>query len=470
MKITAADILAATGGRLAVGDPATAVTGLSTDSRSTKPGDVFFALVGERFDGHNFLRQAATAKAAAVVISSGAVSDQLTDFTGPVIVVADTQKALGDLAAWYRGRFQGTVAAITGSCGKTTVKEMLGQILAAHLHGQRPESSFNNFIGVPLTILRSESDDDYLVLELGTNAPGEMRRLAEIARPDVAVVTCVGPSHLEGLRSLEGVAEEKEHLVRALEADGVAVLNFDDERVRAMGEATRGRVVTFGTTGGDVRAERIEVFSDGVRFALETGAEIRLPAPGRHNVLNALAAVTVAREFGLADEAIAAALANYRSPKMRLARTVLPGGVTLIDDAYNANPMSSAAALEVLCLQPKTGRYVLVQGDMLELGDESERRHEELGRAIAASCVGLLVTVGPLTRATSLAASERGELVRLHFGDSQAAAGEVVDLLAPGDVVLVKGSRGLAMEQVVTAIKEKFSEKNTVGQADRGTF
>jgi UDP-N-acetylmuramoyl-tripeptide--D-alanyl-D-alanine ligase len=456
MNLTAAQILSATSGSLAAGEAATAVTGLSTDSRTTKPGDVFFALIGERFDGHNFLRQAATAKAAAIVISSGAVSDQLTEFTGPVIVVADTQRALGDLAAWYRGRFEGTVVAITGSCGKTTVKEMLGQILAAHLRGQRPQSSFNNSVGVPLTILRSEPDDDFLVLELGTNAPGEMRRLAEIARPDLAVVTCVGPSHLEGLRSLEGVAEEKEHLVRALGADGVAVLNFDDERVRAMGEATRGRVVTFGTTGGDVRAERIEVGPDGVRFALETGVEIRLPAPGRHNVLNALAAVTAARQFGLADDAIAAALTQYRSPKMRLARTVLGEGVTLIDDAYNANPMSSGAALEVLCLQPKTGRYVLVQGDMLELGAESERRHEELGRAIAASCVGLLVTVGPLTRATSLAAAERGDLVRFHFGDSQAASGEVVELLAPGDVVLVKGSRGLAMEHVVAAIKEKF--------------
>jgi UDP-N-acetylmuramoyl-tripeptide--D-alanyl-D-alanine ligase len=457
VKITAADILAATGGRLAAGEAATAVTGLSTDSRTTKPGEVFFALVGERFDGHTFLRQVATGGAAAVVISSGAASDQLTEFTGPVIVVADTQRALGDLAAWYRGRLVGCVVAITGSCGKTTVKEMVGQVLAsAGLRGQRPESSFNNSIGVPLTILRSEADDDYLVLELGTSAPGEMRRLGEIARPDVAVVTCVGPSHLEGLRSLEGVAEEKEHLVRSLGADGVAVLNFDDERVRAMGEATRGRVVTFGTTGGDVRAERIETGPDGVRFTLETGTEIRLPAPGRHNVLNALAAVAAAREFGLTDDVIAVALAGYRSPKMRLARTALGDGVTLIDDAYNANPMSSGAALEVLCVQPKTGRYVLVQGDMLELGAESERRHEELGRAIAVSCVGLLVTVGTLTRTTSLAAAERRDLVRLHFGDSQAASGEVVELLAPGDVVLVKGSRGMAMEHVVTAIKEKF--------------
>ena len=457
MRITAADILAATGGRLAAGEAATAVTGLSTDSRTTKPGDVFFALIGERFDGHAFLRPAAKAGAAVVVISSGAASDQLTEFTGPVIVVAGTQRALGDLAAWYRGRLQGCVVAVTGSCGKTTVKEMLGQILASSLRGQRPESSFNNAVGVPLTILRSEPADDYLVLELGTNAPGEMRRLAEIARPDVAVVTCVGPSHLEGLRSLEGVAEEKEHLVQALGPDGVAVLNFDDERVRAMAEATRGRVVAFGTTGGDVRAERIETGPDGVRFTLETGTEIRLPVPGRHNVLNALAAVAAARQFDLTDDLIAAALAVYRAPKMRLARTALAGGGTLIDDAYNANPLSTAAALEVLCLQPKSGRYVLVQGDMLELGAETERRHEELGRAIAASCVGLLVTVGTLTRATSLAAAERTDLVRLHFGDSQAAAGEVVELLAPGDVVLVKGSRGLAMEHVVAAIKEKFA-------------
>jgi UDP-N-acetylmuramoyl-tripeptide--D-alanyl-D-alanine ligase len=457
VQLTAADIIEATGGRLAAGSLGAAIAGLSTDSRAIKAGEVFIALVGERFNGHAFLRQVAEAKASAVIISDGAAAAQLLDYQGAVIIVADTQRALGDLAAWHRRKLRCRVVAITGSCGKTSVKEMLGQILSTQFRGRRPESSFNNFIGVPLTILRSQPGDDYLLVELGTNAPGEMRHLAAIASPDMAVVTCVGPSHLEGLGSIEGVAHEKEELVRALTPAGVAVLNCDDERVRTMAEATKARVVTFGLSDGDVRAENVVTEPRAVTFRLNSGADVRVPVPGRHNVMNALAAIAVAREMGMADPAIVAALARYRPPKMRLVREVLPGGVTLIDDAYNANLMSSVAALEVLCDQPTTGRRVLVQGDMLELGSHAAELHKELGRSIGQSCVNLLVTVGTETKATSLVAAERKNLVRLHFPDSQTAAGEVVELLAPGDVVLVKGSRGMAMEYVVSAIRDKFA-------------
>ncbi|MBN2584734.1 MAG: UDP-N-acetylmuramoyl-tripeptide--D-alanyl-D-alanine ligase [Planctomycetes bacterium] len=456
MKITASDITAATGGRLASGPPATPITGVSTDSRTLASGDAFFALVGERFDGHQFLRQAAEAGAAAVVISDGAAAGRLTEFPCAVIIVADTLRALGDLAASYRRTLDCAVVAITGSCGKTSVKEMLGQVLETRFKGHRPESSFNNFVGVPLTIFRSEPGDDYLILELGTNAPGEMRRLAGIAQPTIAVVTCVAPTHLEGLGSLEGVAQEKEELVRVLGEDGLAVLNADDPRVAGMADVAKAPVRTFGATDGDVLAEAIAADARSVSFTLDSTVKVRLPVPGRHNVLNALAAVTVAREMGLDDETIAAALARYRPPKMRLVREELPDGLTLIDDAYNANLASCLAALDVLCLQAATGRYVLVQGDMLELGRQSKAMHEQLGRAIADSCVDLLVTVGAETQATSLEAAAKSGSVRLHFRDSRAAAEEVVSLVGPGDVVLVKGSRGMALEHVVTAIRKHF--------------
>ena len=457
MKITVSDIVAATGGRLASGAAETAVTGVSTDSRTIAAGEVFFALVGERFDGHQFLRQVAEAGAAAVVISDGAAATLLTDYQGPIIIVADTLKALGDLAASYRRTLDCVVIAITGSCGKTSAKEMLGQVLETKLKGHRPEASFNNFIGVPLTIFRSQPDDDYLVLELGTSAPGQMRRLCEIARPEVGVVTCVGPTHLEALGSIEGVAQEKEELVRAIGKAGLAVLNCDDPSVAGMADVAQSPVCTFGVTDGDVLADQVTTDARGVGFLLDSGTEVRLPVPGRHNVLNALAAVAVARHMGLGDETIAAALARYRPPKMRLVREELPGGLTLIDDAYNANPTSSLAALEVLCMQQAEGRCVLVQGDMLELGEQSRSLHGRLGEEIADSCVDLLVTVGTETKATSLAAGAKTGLVRLHFGDSRATAEEVVPLLAAGDVVLVKGSRGMALEHVVTAVREKFT-------------
>ena len=455
MQITVREILGATNGRLAAGKAETTVTSVSTDTRSIVAGACFVAVAGEHRDGHAFLQQAADKGAAALLASDGAAASKLMEYAGAVIIVADTVRALGDLAAWHRRILTGRVIGITGSCGKSSVKEMIGQVLASRLKGYRAESSFNNFLGLPLTIFGGRPGDDYLIVEMGTSAPGEIRRLAEIAQPDIAVVTCVGPVHLEGLGSLDGIASEKEDLVRALRPGGLAVLNFDDPRVAAMAEAAE-TVCSFGVTDGDVVAGNVRTFPGQVLFTLDSGTEVRLPVPGRHNVLNALAAVVVAREFGLADEDIAAALGRYRPLKMRLEREELPGGVTLIDDCYNANPLSSRAALEILSEQPARRRLVLVQGDMLELGAESESMHTELGRSVAASRVHMLVTVGSATRALSLAASRRTDLMRFHFPDSKAAAEEVPALLEDGDVVLVKGSRGLALEHVVEAIRKTF--------------
>ncbi len=457
MQLKVSDIIGATQGRLVAGSPQGTVSGISTDTRGLQAGQAFLALVGERFDGHDFLRPAVQGGASAVIISRGDVADQLVDFPGAVIIVADTLRALGELAAWHRSRLRGRVIGITGSCGKTTVKEMLGQVLSRHLRGHYPESSFNNAIGLPLTILRAEVDDDYLILEMGTSGPGEIAHLASIARPDIGVVTCVGMTHLAGLETIEGVAHEKENLVRGLSDGGVAVLNADDPRVAAMAEVARGRVVSFGLGEGDIRASRLETdATGGALFVLNDGPQVHLPVPGRHNVYNALACAAVCREMGLSDAAVAEGLAEFRPARHRLVRHELAADTVLVDDSYNANPTSMLAALDVLEYLPVLGRRILVVGDMRELGPESAAMHGQLGQAIADSTVDVLVTVGEETHHTALAAMRRERLERHHFATSAEAAAVVARLVREGDAVLVKGSRSLAMEQVVWAVLKRF--------------
>jgi UDP-N-acetylmuramoyl-tripeptide--D-alanyl-D-alanine ligase len=456
MRLKACDIIAATRGRLATGSPQVMVEGINTDSRTVSEGQLFVALKGERFDAHDFLRQAVQGGAAAVMISRGDVADRLADFGGAVIIVADTLRALGDLAAWYRRQLRGRVIGITGSCGKTTVKEMLAQVLGRHLRGHHPVSSFNNAIGMPLTILRAEPDDDYLVLEIGTSAPGEIAHLTQIAQPDIGVVTCVGMTHLEGLGSIDGVAHEKENLIRFLATGGVAILNADDHRVAAMAEVARGQVVTFGLGEADIVAHEAESTAAGVRFLLNGRTAVHLPVPGRHNVYNALACAAVCRQFGIADEDVAAALADFRPASHRLVRHELAGGTVVIDDAYNANPTSVRAALDVLQYQPVLGRRVLALGDMRELGAESKALHRQIGQAIAESNIDVLVTVGSEMQHAALAAADRERLERHHFDTAAEAAPAVAALIQPGDTLLVKGSRSMAMEQVVAAVLERF--------------
>lgn len=456
MRMTIEQIISATRGRPAAGSTAGAVCGVSTDSRSLRRGELFIALKGEHFDGHDFLCGAVRGGAAAVVISRGDVADRLVDFDGPVIMAADTMQALGDLAAWYRSQLKGRVVGITGSCGKTTVKEMLGQTLSRRLRGHYPESSFNNQIGLPLTILRAEPDDDYLVLELGTNHPGEIAALTALARPDIGVVTCVGLTHLEGLGSVEGVAHEKENLIRGLAPGGVAVLNADDPHVAAMAEVARVRIVTFGLDEADIVAANVENTPGGMSFVLNGRSLVQLPVPGRHNVYNALACAAVCREFGIDDETVASALSQFRPALHRLVQHKLAGGGSVIDDCYNANPTSMQAALAVLEFQPVQGRRVLVAGDMLELGGETVALHRQIGQAVAKSSVDVLVTVGRQSQQTSLAAAARPRLERHHFDNSAAAAEAVAEFIRPGDTVLVKGSRSMRMENVVEALLKHF--------------
>jgi len=454
MNFTVADILEATAGRLLAG-PADAPAGtVSTDTRRPAAGQTFLALAGGAFDGHDFLAEAVARGAACLIVHrADAVPAAAAKRGTAVVLVADTLRALGDLGRAARGRLACPVVAVTGSCGKTTVKEMLGHILSRHVRGRVPPASFNNLVGVPLTLLAAEPDDQFVLCEFGTNAPGEIARLADIARPTIGIVTLVAATHLEGLGSLDGVAEEKAALVDAIPSDGVAVLNADDPRVARMAERCRGRVVTVGTTWeADLQAGHVVQTDRALCFTTSGSAGFAVPVLGAHQAVLALAATAAARELGIPVEASAEALRDFRPPPMRLALAEA-GGVVVLNDSYNANPASMTAALALLALWPDR-RKVFVCGDMLELGAASRPAHEALGREAAEAKVARLVCVGPESRATAEAARQAGldaDQVTT-VGDAVAAADLAVRMVEPGDVVLVKGSRAVALERVAEMI------------------
>jgi UDP-N-acetylmuramoyl-tripeptide--D-alanyl-D-alanine ligase len=450
-----------TRGALLGGDLGIAVAGISIDSRSLGVGDAFFAIRGERLDGHGFLRDAVGRGAACLVIHS--VPDDLPPGV-PVVLVDETTKALGRLAAWHRQRFSIPVAAVTGSNGKTTTKEMMAAVLGALGRVLKPESSFNNQWGLPLTLLKLTAEHQAAALELGTNRPGEIASLAEIARPTIAAVTTVSSAHTEFLGSLDDVQREKSALVRAVPAGGAVVLNADDPRVLAMGAASTARVWTFSALGGapgaaDVRATgEIVDTSDGVTFVLETSQgrhAVRLHFAGRHNVTNALAAAGVGMALGLPLERIAQGLEAARPAKGRCVWR-RAGSLRILDDTYNANPVSVLAALDTLGTSTLGMRRVVVLGDMLELGPIAEAEHRRMGRAVAASGAAEFVGLGRSCRTAVEAAREAG-LAESHHADTfEDTVAHLLKRLAPGDAVLVKGSRGMRMERVVDALLARF--------------
>jgi UDP-N-acetylmuramoyl-tripeptide--D-alanyl-D-alanine ligase len=458
---TIGDIVRGTRGALLGGDLGIAVAGISIDSRSLGVGDAFFAIRGERLDGHGFLRDAVGRGAACLVIHS--VPDDLPPGV-PVVLVDETTKALGRLAAWHRQRFSIPVAAVTGSNGKTTTKEMMAAVLGALGRVLKPESSFNNQWGLPLTLLKLTAEHQAAALELGTNRPGEIASLAEIARPTIAAVTTVSSAHTEFLGSLDDVQREKSALVRAVPASGAVVLNADDPRVLAMGAASAARVWTFSALGGapgaaDVRATgEIVDTSDGVTFVLETSLgrrAVRLHFAGRHNVTNALAAAGVGMALGLPFERIAQGLEAARPAKGRCVWR-RAGSLRILDDTYNANPVSVLAALDTLRTSTLGMRRVVVLGDMLELGPIAEAEHRRMGRAVAASGAAEFVGLGRSCRTAVEAAREAG-LAESHHADTfEDTVAHLLKRLAPGDAVLVKGSRGMRMERVVDALLARF--------------
>ena len=438
--------------------PRLSITGVTTDSRTARPGQLFVALIGRRFDGHDFVNEAFERGATAAVVSRREMF--AADFPRPVICVPDTMTALGDLAAYYRRQIPATVIAVTGSNGKTTTRQMIHHVLAGRRRGRQAQRSFNNQVGVPLTLLSAEGADEFLVLELGSNHPGEIDALAALARPDMGVLVSIGPAHLEGLGDLGGVTREKTSLFRRVRPGGLAVVNSDCLDPSAdLPEDINLNVVTFGeTAGADVRLTRFAQKSRGIAFQYNGRFEVDMPVLGKHNALNALAVVVVARRLSVHDAEIAQRLSTFCSPEMRLQPLRL-GQVEIIFDAYNANPASVAAALEVWDALPSTSRRVLVFGDMGELGPQSEALHRAIGKRIAAARMDALVTVGPLSRATAEQCPPRTPCH--HYADASEAARHLETWLRPGDLVLIKGSRAMKLERIVAELRRRPDRAGT---------
>ena len=454
---TIEDLVRGTQGALIGGDLAVPVSAVSIDTRTLNLGEAFFAIRGHQLDGHRYVRDAAARGASCLVVH--AVTDDLPPAI-PVVLVDETTRALGRFAAWHRSRFALPVAAVTGSNGKTTTKEMMAAVLSPLGPVLKPESSFNNQWGLPLTLLKLTAEHRAVALELGANQPGEIAMLAEISRPTVGVVTVVSEAHTEAFGSLDGVQAEKSALVRAIAPDGSVVLNADDPRVLAMRAAARGRVLTFSARGpADVMAVGpVEETSSGLRLTLETrGArrDVSLSFAGRHNVTNVLAAAGVGLAVGLELDQIAGGLEAARPIKGRcLWRQA--GSIRLLDDTYNANPGSMRAALETLEAGAGPTRRIVVLGDMLELGDIAEGAHRDLGRAVAGSGAAEFVGVGHDMRWAVEAAREAGLPESHHTTTFEDTVALLLKRLAPGDAVLVKGSRGMRMERVVDALVARF--------------
>ena len=446
------DVVRASGGRIVRSGAAERFRRVATDTRTLAPGDLFVALCGARHDAHDFAAAAVAAGAAGLVVARPVVLPAAA--RAVVVQVDDTLRALQALAADLRRRTAPRVFALTGSNGKTTTKEMLAAILERVAPGRvlKTEGNLNNLVGVPLTLLGLAGDETYAVVEMGMNAFGEIRRLTEITDPDVGLITNVGPAHLEGLGSVEGVARAKGELFAAMRPDATIVVNTEDPRVAALAAAFPGRRIGFGA-GTEVAAEAVTCDERGAAaFRLRLAAavvDVRLQIPGRQNVMNALAAAAAAWTVGAAPDAIAAGLAATAPVGGRMRVVALPGGVTVVDDRYNANPASVAAALRALAEAP-AARRIAVLGAMLELGSASAEQHRAVGELAGTAGLAALYLHGEFARETAAGAAAGMAADAIHVAASHAA---IADALAAdarrGDWVLVKGSRGQRMEEVV---------------------
>lgn len=461
MTLCLEEVARVTGARVMRGDVLTPVRGVSTDTRSLAGGELYVALSGPRHDGNEFAGRASAAGAGALLLRGNGEEPAVPEGETPVLLVPDPLRALGDLAAWHRQRLSAQVVGITGSCGKTTVKEIAAQLLRGHRRVVASPRSFNNAIGVPLTLLAADESTEVLLCEIGTNAPGEIAALTRIARPFAGVVTNVGAAHLEGLGSLDGVAREKSALAAGVPSQGFVVLNADCRFLEVFQEASSARVVSFSVEGeGDLDARDVWFHPAGTTFRLGE-LEVTSPLLGLHNVQNLLAALALCQGLGLSLEELLPAVETLSTAKQRMERSE-HDGVTLIDDTYNANPTSARAAVRVLEGLHGFARRVLVLGDMLELGELAAELHHEIGLEAARAKLDLFVCVGELSKAAAAGALEGGLAAAsvLHLDDTEDAVREVPGLLKDGDVALIKGSRGMKLERLVEAVRLTRGERS----------
>lgn len=460
---------------LGVSAPASAdslakLAGVSIDSRTIERGELFVAIRGPRFDGHDYVGAALERGAVAAVVESQRASDYPEALRGKLLAVENTVRGLQELGSkycdeWRKAKPGRRIAAVTGSAGKTTTKEILAALLAARFRVLKSEGNLNNEYGLPLTLFRLTDEHDAAVVELGMSHRGEIARLAEIARPDVGVVTNVAPVHLEFFSSVDEIALAKRELIEGLGGgEPVAVLNADDSRVSRFGEGFRGRVLRYGLSeAAEFRAENIEDRGmDGSAFdydAPEELARLRLPLPGRHNVLNALAALAAASEWKIGAAEVRGVFPSLQPASMRGEFLKFAAGFAVINDCYNSNPVALERMLDLLAATPGYRRRILVAGEMRELGPASGELHERVGKyaATKAEVDWIFGVAGDAERIVQ-GAIEAGHPPdrTATFTSSEEAAQKIAEFIAPGDLALIKGSRGVHMESIAARLHEKF--------------
>lgn len=445
------EIVKATGGRLLAGVSDLCCNGISTDTRTLRPGEAFLALKGERFDGHEHFQEAVDQGAGLLIgMQDEGYPDGLT-----VIRVEDTLLALGDLARFHRQRFDIPVIGITGSNGKTSTKEMTAAVLGHVWPIVKTEKNFNNEIGLPLTLLRLETGDKACVVEMGMRGSGQIEALCRIAQPTMGIVTNVGVTHMELLGSQEAIAEAKAELPRAISGDGTLILNDDDPRVAAMSRLSKGKAYRYSLQHSadlflighrpEGIGQHLEVDGAWGRFSF------RLPALGRHNASNALAAALAGLILGISPSDVGAGLGELVLADQRLLLRESTEGLRILDDTYNSSPPAVEAALDAMDGLEAIGARYAVLGDMLELGSDSQLSHAKIGERVAAHRIDLLYTFGPLSELTAESARKHGVTAH-HFTDMEELLTNLTNQVEPGDLVLVKGSRGMRMERVVHAL------------------
>ncbi len=458
-QLTIETVLEATGGALVQGDPGTSFAGVSTDSRSIRPGELFFALRGERFDGHRFIAEALQRGGRGGVVDRQE-GEWSADQTIAIIQVADTHQALGDLANRWRRRHPIPLIAVVGSNGKTTTKEMVAGILGQKGAVLKNPGNLNNLIGLPLSLLKMNAKDRVAVLEMGMNRTGEILRLTRIAEPDMGILTNIGPVHVEGVGSLKGVMEAKGELLQGMGAHGRLIFNADDPRVVKLSRGFTGQKTAFGINNpADWLARDIVTREDGgISFQLAgpiNGIAVALQLMGAHQVYNALAAAAATSHLGVTIEEIKKGLEAFQTPPMRMELITLREGIKIINDAYNANPPSMESALRTL-EGVRGERKIAVLGDMWELGEYAQQAHHEIGRQVKERGIDLLFLLGQFAPHVARGAQEAGMAPQaIHIGeDHHAVSRRLARALKKGDWVLIKGSRIMKMEAIIKELRD----------------
>jgi UDP-N-acetylmuramoyl-tripeptide--D-alanyl-D-alanine ligase len=460
-NFTLQEIVQATGGQVRQPGAGTRFVGITTDSRTAQTGQIYLPLLGEKFDGHDFIPGALRRGIGALVAATSWDRQQNQPLPPDlsIVLVPDTLQALGDLAHFWRQKFSGPVIGITGSCGKTTTKEMIAQVLSRKFSVLKNDLNLNNLIGMPQTLLGLTKEHEVAVVEFGMNRFGEIRRLAHIARPDIAVLTNVYPAHLEGLGSIEGVARAKSEIIEGLSEHGTLIYNFDDLRLRNAVRSFTGHTIGFGfDSGAQLRASgncRCGIW--GQRTAISHRGktwEIEIQLPGPHQIYNVLAATAVGLTLGLTPDQISLALTHFQSLEKRSQLQSHDSGLVIYNDCYNANPGSMAMALQTLANLKNHGRTLAALGDMLELGNTTAQAHKDLGALAAKLEVDLLVVCGNFKNLVKEGALAAGmSATRIHTVPSHAAGAQIVkEFCQPGDLLLIKGSRGARMEKLLSCL------------------